>query len=634
MCGISGILNMDGGPAPCGVVELMAEALRHRGPDDEGYFTEGPVALGFRRLSIIDLSGGHQPMANEDDSVHVVFNGEIYNFQELRRQLELAGHRFRTDSDTEVIVHGYEEWGEDMVIRLNGMFAFAVWDAGRMKLLLARDRIGVKPLYYCMTDGGLLAFASELKSLSHAPGFCPEVSDRAVFDFFSYLYVPGPESIYRGVFKLQPGHLLAVEDGRVVMKAYWEPRIEVGPERSMEDWGEELRCCLEDSVRRQMVADVPLGVWLSGGIDSSAVTAAMARADSRDIRSFNVGFDVPGYDETAHALRVSRHVGTTHETFKVGASSTDLLPKLLWYLDEPTADATIIPTYLLSERTRRKVKVVLSGEGGDELFAGYHYHRGMQLNRLLRFLPHSLRLILARATGELPHFGSPRLGRGLHRIERVWQSSLAPPFEDYLHKSSLFTPEEQARLFSGDFRQRSDGFEHLKALRMPSRLHPELDPTALTGLSDLTVYLPGDLLTKVDRMSMACSLEARVPFLDNEVLDLALRIPSRLKVRGLRTKHVLREALKPWLPSDVLDRGKQAFNPPLEYWLQHNLIEYARSHGMFESLADSGYFDPAYVHVLAHEHLSGRRDHARKLWALLVFAVWWRRVRGAREIPS
>lgn len=633
MCGISGMLNLDGKPVDPNLLAQMTEVLYHRGPDDHGYFLEQNIGLGFRRLSIIDLSGGHQPMANEDDTVHIVFNGEIYNFRELRGELEQSGHVFRTSSDTEVIVHGYERWGDDVVLHLNGMFGFALWDRPQQRLLLARDRLGIKPLVYCLR-GTTLTFASEIKSLLVHPGCDVTVNDRGVFDYFSYLYIPGPETIYHGVRQLQPGELLIAENGGTRTRRYWRPTTGPATQRRPEDWCEELRQRLQEAVRLQLVADVPLGVFLSGGIDSSAITAAMARVGVEAIRSFTCGFDVPRYDETRFAEQVSRHVGTLHLEFSATASSTDLLPKLLWYLDEPLADATIIPTYLLASLTRRHVKVALSGEGGDELFAGYTHYQGMALNRRLGVLPQGLRQGLALLARHLPRFGSSRLGYFWHRLERVVESSLVPPFEDYTRKVALFTPEQQRQLFTPDFQQRVAVFPHLEALWAKARDAQRADPIAQACLADLSVYLPGDMLTKVDRMSMACSLEVRVPLLDHALVEFAQTIPIELKLRGLRSKHLLREALTPWLPQEILHRPKRGFNPPLEFWLQRNLLEYAEEHHMMDTLAESGYFNLSYVRELAEAHTDGRRNYSRQLWALLVFAVWWRQVRGRRERPA
>jgi len=633
MCGITGMVHFNKAPIDPELLRRMTAVLRHRGPDDEGFFLEQGLGLGFRRLSIIDLSGGHQPMANEDQTVTVVFNGEIYNFRELRAALRQQGHVFHTASDTEVIVHGYEAWGDDVVHHLNGMFAFALWDRPRRKLLLARDRLGIKPLFYTRTAKAL-AFASEIKSLLLLPGFDPAVSHLGVFEYFSHHFIPGSETIYQSIRKLTPGELLTVADGQVKTRQYWRPAVSPGPARTVADWCQELRQRLREAVRLQLVADVPLGVFLSGGLDSGAVTAAMAGLGTQEIRTFNVGFEVSKYDETQFAELVSRHLGTTHETFRIRAEATDLLPKLLWHLDEPLADATIIPTYLLSEATRRRVTVALSGEGGDELFGGYTHYQGMHLNRWLSGLPFWVRRGLAAATRHLPIGGSPRLGYLGHRLERIASTSLFPLFQGYTRKVAFFTPEEQQRLFSPDFQRQVADFPYLQHFWAIPQAYPELDPIAQANLADLSVFLPDSLLVKVDRMSMACSLEVRVPLLDHTLVEFALTIPMELKVKGMHTKYLLREALAPWLPPTILNRPKRGFNPPVEFWLQQHLLEYAREHRLMETLAATGYFNLAAVREMADAHVGGRRDFSRQLWTLLIFAIWWRRVRGRGEWPT
>jgi asparagine synthase (glutamine-hydrolysing) len=613
------------------VIRKMTELIRHRGPDDEGYYFSHGVGLGFRRLSIIDLSGGRQPMSNEDGTLQLVFNGEIYNFKELRSILTQGGHSFRTQSDTEVIVHGYEEWGEDVVRRLQGMFAFALWDEPRRTLFLARDRLGIKPLFYSALPG-TLAFASEMKCLLSVPGVDRALNDRAVLDYFSLLYVPTRRRIYRGIRQLMPGETLTLSNGSVTVRRYWKPGWKIDRSRTDEDWCMALREQILQSVSSHLVADVPVGVWLSGGIDSSAVSASMTRAQPHGVLSFSAGFDVPKYDETRYALEVSRHLGTDHETLPMDASSMELLPRLLWHLDEPFADSTIIPTYLLSRRTRERVKVVLSGEGGDELFGGYTHYQGMQLNRLLRIFPVRSRRY-ARDFLHRLRLGDRQVpGYALHRMERIIESSLWPPFEDYLRKVSVFTGDEIKSLFTMDFLEGVDCVGSLESMREAAASQRSTDPLSRALLADLSVYLPGDMLTKVDRMSMACSLEVRVPLLDHDLVELALSIPTELKIRGMQTKRILRRAVSPWLPRRIVKRPKRGFNPPLEFWLKRNLVEYSHDCRMMETLRETGMFHMEYVGMLMEEHIRGKSDNARKLWSLLVFALWWKHVRGGREV--
>jgi asparagine synthase (glutamine-hydrolysing) len=629
MCGICGIAYSEGGPADEAVIREMTRLMRHRGPDDEGYHFSRGIGLGFRRLSIIDLAGGRQPMSNEDGSLQVVFNGEIYNFKELRDLLTGRGHAFATRSDTEVLLHGYEEWGEEMVQKLRGMFAFALWDERRGKLFLARDRLGIKPLFYSLLRGAL-AFASEVKSLLAVPSVDQDLNPRAVLDYFSLLYIPTRRRIYRAVQQLMPGETLTFVDGTATVRSTWRPRWHIDGRRTRDEWCELLRDQLNRSVSSHLVADVPVGVWLSGGIDSSAVAASMSRGRTGPVQSFSAGFDVPRYDETPYALEVSRYLGTVHEVLPMDASSMELLPRLLWLLDEPFADATVIPTYLLARCTRDRVKVVLSGEGGDELFGGYTHYQGMQFNRFLRKLPSPMRRWAAEGIRSLRLRAGDAPRYGWHRAERVLESSLAPPFEDYLQKVAAFTWREMESLFSPDLLEGLEDFVPMGPMREIAAWHPGTDPLSRAFMADLSVYLHGDMLTKVDRMSMGCSLEVRVPLLDHDLVELALSIPAELKVRGLETKHVLRRAVSPWLPRGIVHRPKRGFNPPLEFWLRRNLTEVAADWSMEETLRDTGMFNVHFVRGLMDEHMRGMSDHARKLWSLLVFAVWWSHVRGGR----
>ncbi len=632
MCGICGIIHWNGKPVEEQLLHRMTGVLQHRGPDDEAYYQEPGVGLGFRRLSVIDLSGGRQPMANEDQTLWVVFNGEIYNFGELRVHLQKAGHLFRTNSDTEVIVHGFEQWGEGVVQRLNGMFAFALWDSRRRRLLLARDRLGIKPLFYALANQSL-AFASEIKSLLLWPELNSAINDRGVFEYFSQHFVPGPGTIYANIRKLQAGEKLSSADGNHTLTKYWRPQVTSVAHRSLADWSEELRQRLLAAVKMQLVADVPLGVFLSGGLDSSAVTAAMAQAGVDTIRSFNIGFDVKQYDETESALLISRYLGTHHENFRLTDWPTDILPKLLWHLDEPMADATILPTYLLSKMTRNHVTVALSGEGGDELFAGYTQYQGLKINRTLQSLPQSWRRLFLSMLPHLPTFGSAPMGYFLHRLERIINSSFFPLFDSYLHKVAFFSLDEQNQLFSPAFREKIGNFPYLSALRQIPKDYPKVNPIYQANLADLIVYLPEDMLVKVDRMSMACSLEVRVPILDHTLVEFALSLPFHLKMSGLETKAIFRRALQPWLPSSIVHRRKRGFNPPLEFWLKRHLIEYSQEQGMMAAIKDSGYFNLTFIQQMIEAHVSGRRNYARQLWAILIFALWWQKIRGQGECP-
>ena len=632
MCGICGLLYRNGRQVDSSLLKKMTAVLKHRGPDDDGYFCDAEIGLGFRRLSIIDLGGGRQPMPNEDGSVQVVFNGEIYNFKSLREELSAKGHVFRTSSDTEAIVHGYEVWGDEVVEHLNGMFGFAVWDRRRRRLLLARDRLGIKPVFYLGRDD-LIAFASEIKSLLLLPGEKPAVSDRGVFDYFSHLYIPAPRTISEGVFKLQPAEILVAEGGRLSLKKYWNPLNRDHIDRPVEQLCEELRTRIAEAVEMQLVSDVPLGIFLSGGIDSSAIAAAAAQVGATDVPTFSVGFDVPKYDELPHAQMVTRHLGGTNHNFRLSAAPMELLTRLVWHLDEPMADATILPTYLLCQFTRREVKVALSGEGGDELFAGYTHYQGMKINHWLSRIPKPLRDAQLALIGRLPGFGSSRFGYFRHRVERVINSSFFSPYDDYCNKVAIFPQNGLSQLFSSDFSAKAAYFPYIESLRLVPEQAPNLDPISQACLADLTVYLPEVMLNRADKMSMACSLEIRVPLLDHTLVEFAFSIPLGLKLKGLRTKHLLKESLKPWLPREILNRRKRGFNPPLEFWLQRKLEDYVREYRLREILAESGYFNTSHIDSMITDHVRGRYDYSRQLWALLVFAIWWRHVRGRGEQP-
>lgn len=582
-------------------VESMCSAMVHRGPDDEGFIASDDVAFGMRRLSIIDVAGGHQPMSNEDSSVWVVQNGEIYNHLELRDQLIAAGHVFKTRSDTEVLVHGYEEWGEGVVERLNGMFAFAVHDRRSRVVFLARDRMGIKPLYHA-TDGAALFFASELKALLRVPALRRGVDPAALDEYLAYEFVPSPRSIVRGIEKLRPGHTLtwSVADGRAVVRRYWAPQLNLGNgRRDLTHEAAELLDVLRESVRKELISDVPLGVFLSGGIDSSAVAAVMAQLGV-DVKTFSVGFAERSFDESAHARAVARQLGTDHHEITLEpAAMLSLIPRLPQLLDEPLGDASIIPTYLLSEFTRQHVKVALGGDGGDELFAGY------------------------------PTMQAHRLAGYYTRVPRVLRRALVEPVVRML-------PVSRANL-SFDFRAKRfvEGADLAVAERhrswmgsFPSRTVSKddeftaLDPLNQVLMLDMRFYLEGDILVKLDRASMMASLEARVPLLNNDFVAYATALPMNLKLRGLESKYLLKRALRGLLPPGILNRPKKGFGIPVAEWFRGPLREQMQAALSPERIKRDGFFDAAEVGALIDEHLSGRRDNRKQLWTLFAFQMW------------
>ena len=619
MSGIAGFVESTSSPSRFGpessraLVHAMCDVIRHRGPDDEGVWVEEGVALGMRRLSIIDLSTGHQPIHNEDGTVWIVFNGEIYNFQELRRELEAAGHVFYTNTDTEAIVHAYEQWGAEAIKRLRGMFGLAIWDTKSKTLLLARDRIGIKPLYYAETNGRLY-FGSELKSLLQAPDLPRDLDLDALDHYLSFLYTPRDGSIFRSVRKLPPGHLLTWCDGRISVEQYWqiEAKEDFGGSEAEAIAG--LRDVLTDAVRSHLVSDVPLGAFLSGGIDSSLVVGLMAQTSGARVKTFSIGFDEPAFDELEHARRVAQHFGTDHHEFVVKPDAVSILDRLVAHFDEPFADSSAIPTWYVSEMARRHVTVVLSGDGGDELFGGYdRYVPHPRVVAFDRYSPRALRHVAAIAAARLPHGV-----RGKNFLRHVGRDEQGR----YLDSIRFFGADEKPDLLAGDVRARLNGpdpetrlarhFERFSHLPWPSQMMR----------FDAETYLPEDVLTKVDRMSMAHSIESRVPLLDNEVITFASALPASLKIKHGRRKHVLKEVAATLLPREILERRKQGFGVPLGTWFRGDMRELFADTLLSPSSLQRGYFQPSFVRQVVDEHLAGKRDHTLRLWQLVVFEKW------------
>lgn len=625
MCGIAGIVGFDGRPVGLDELRRMCHVMLHRGPDDEGFYLDTGVGLGMRRLSIIDLETGRQPVRNEDGTVWVVFNGEIYNFRQLRTELEGRGHAFYTGTDTETIVHLYEEYGPRCVERLRGMFAFAVWDGRRRQLVLARDRLGIKPLYYAAT-GGRLLFASELKALLQLPEVERELNWKAVSRLFTFLCTPLSESIVEGVRKLEPGHLLiASREGGLRVERYWDLKFEPDHGRREEDFVERLRELLEESVGLHLVSDVPLGAFLSGGIDSSAVVATMARRASGPVKTFSVGFREAGYDELGYARLVARKFGTEHHELILEPDVLDVIEDLAWHLDEPFGDSSAIPTYMVSKLAAEHVTVVLSGDGGDELFAGYDRYLVEERERGYR-LPAAARGVLGIA-GRL----MPEGARGRNFLRHL---SLAG-VERYLDASTLFGREEKKKLF------RPEALELLSVYdpwREEARYLANAKGGWLSALQylDLKSYLPLDILTKVDRMSMAHSIEARVPLLDDKLVEFAATIPSELKLRNGTTKHIFKRAMRGILPDEVVNRPKQGFGVPLGRWFRGQLAKFVRELLLSETSKGRGILNTAYIEQLVERH-EGGRDLDLPLWTLISFELWCRTFLDRRStitVPS
>jgi asparagine synthase (glutamine-hydrolysing) len=607
VCGIAGIASRSGVVDP-GRLRAMSATLVHRGPDSDGELLDGPVGLAARRLAIIDLAGGDQPIANEDGTVHVVQNGEIYNFQELRAELEAAGHRFATRSDTEALVHLYEEHGEGFAERLRGMFAVAIWDSRRRRLVIARDRFGIKPLYY-RDEVGELAFASELRALPRG-----EVDPEALEAFLAFNSVPAPYSIFSGTRKLPAGHLLVWEDGRTRVMRFARPAPVSAAEVRDEDpseLAEELRARLRDSVRAHLIADVPVGVLLSGGVDSALLAALAAQESGEAVHTFSIGFEERSFDELEDAQSVASMYGTRHEELVLRPDAALLLPRLAETFDEPFADSSALPTYLVSELAAQHVKVALSGEGGDELFGGYYtYAADLLALRVGRLAP-ALRPLVER----LP--SSSRKASFDYKAKRFVGGASLPPLERHHAWKEIFSPELRAELTG-----RQTAHDPVDLLQARFGETEGADLLARLQDVDLGTYLVDDLLVKTDRASMAHSLEARVPYLDPVVAGLALALPTRLKVRGLGKKRLLRKAAAPLLPRRIVYGRKRGFSIPAAAWLRGELEPFARDVLAPDTLRRQGYFRPEPVQRLLDDHVSGSDDLSRQLWGLLAFTLW------------
>ena len=675
MCGIAGAAwTADAAPLSPATLERMISAIAHRGPDDSGtYFSgewrgargelentssllaarhspfapSGPAAaLGFRRLSIIDLSTGHQPLANEDESVWTVFNGEIYNYRELRADLEARGHRFRTNTDTECIVHLYEDLGPDCVQRLRGMFAFAIWDDRHKKLLLARDRAGKKPLFYRL-DHGQLTFASELKSLLLVPGAPRRLNRRAIDSYLCYQYVPYPDCILEGYHKLPPAHFAVFEDGNLEVVRYWRPPFDQTSEVSKtsevsttntaswpaDRWRQELRRTLTEAVRLRMRSDVPLGAFLSGGVDSTIITGLMQEQSDRPVHTFSIGFPIKEFDERSYAREAAKHLCTEHHELVVEPNALEILPKLIWHYDEPFADSSAIPTMYLSEMTRRHVTVALSGDGGDELFAGYTRYLAVKLASRFDRLPGLIkRLVTAKLWQRLPSGAGHRslLRRGKRFLAALGES----PETRYLRWVGIFEESQRRELYRPEFAAELGDFDAGNFLLQAYAECPSRDFITRTTCADVLTYLPCDILTKVDIASMAYSLECRSPFLDQEVMELAARMPIELKLRGNQGKQILLDTFPDLLPPSIQRRRKMGFGVPLPNWFRGELQPFLRDVLFDSRTLARGFFEPSVVQRLFDEHIQGKTDHAHRLWALLCLELWQRMFLDPADPPE
>ncbi len=623
MCGIVGLVGNDATPVDEDLLQRMCAALNHRGPDDQGFYVKGSVGLAMRRLSIIDLKGGHQPIHNQDRTAWIVFNGEIYNYRELREKLEKLGHSFYTNSDTEAIIHSYDEFGADCPHHLRGMFAFAIWDERTQELFLARDRVGKKPLLYAQVNGQLV-FGSEFSALLLHPDISRDIDRTAIDQYLSFMCVPAPLTAYRAIKKLKPGHTLCWRKGEISTQQYWQPDFRRKLNISEEEAGERTIEILRDSVRARLISEVPLGAFLSGGIDSSAVVALMSQESRDAIKTFSIGFEEQDFSELHHARRVAEHIGADHHEFIVRPDALEVLPLLVDHYGEPYADSSAIPTYYVARETRKYVTVALNGDGGDESFAGYERYAAMSLAEKYHRLPAILReSLIEQIIGFIPTTETKR--SRIRDAKRFLQAASLPRVERYLRWVSAFDKDAKQELYSESF----------QGVAVKEKAEDLLEPWFSTAngsgivdaamLADIMTYLPNDLLVKVDIATMAVSLEARSPFLDHHVIEFAASLPEKLKLRGLTTKYLLKRVLKQLVPAENLERRKMGFGVPIGYWFRGKLQPFLRETVLSEKAEKRKLFKPEAVKQLVELHTRGERDYSHQLWTLLMLELWFQR---------
>ncbi len=617
MCGICGVYNAQSNePVSQQLIEHMTRLISHRGPDDDGAYLDGAVGLGFARLSIIDLSGGHQPMSNETGDVWIVFNGEIWNYKALRNELLEKGHQFRTNSDTETIIHAYEEYGVGCVARLHGMFGFAIWDGPRKRLLLARDRAGKKPLYYTYVDGDII-FASEIKSLLCHPRVKRQADPQALADFLSVRYVPGPATLFANIYKVQPGHWLLCENGTLREECYWDFTFGKTEHRPIEEYIRGIRQHVHRAVEERMMADVPLGALLSGGVDSSIVVGTMSQLTSQPVKTFAVGFDVPEYSELPFARLVAEHFGTEHHELVVKFSDlSDYWPLLTWHRDEPVSEPSDLGVYLISKLARQHVKVVLSGEGGDELFAGYPKYVVDWMANYYHLLPAAIRdLVITPLLDSLPY--------SMRKVKFAARSLSQPAPQRWMNWFGVFNGQLKEDLLSASIKASID-LDSSRAFRRWLEKNPQRDNLSSMLYLDTKIWLPDNLLMKGDKMTMAASLEARVPLLDYKLIEYAASIPSNIKIKPFKAKYLFKQAFADFLPEPILTRKKMGFNVPIGTWFREGQRSLISQLLLSERARSRGFFNDAFVARLLRDHLEGRTNYQAQLFILASLELWFR----------
>ena len=623
MCGIVGIVRNDQKPVDEPLLTRMCDAIRHRGPDEDGFYVNGSVGLAMRRLSIIDLKSGQQPIHNQDRSSWIVFNGEIYNYLELRQKLEKLGHTFYTNSDTEAIVHAYDQFGTDCPKHLRGMFAFAIWNERTQELFLARDRVGKKPLLYAHVNGNLI-FGSEFSALLLHPDVSRDIQPEALDYYLSFMCIPAPLTAYKAIRKLEPGHWLRWRKGEIEHQRYWQPDFTKKLDINEEEAGERTVEILREAVRVRLMSEVPLGAFLSGGIDSSAVVALMAQESSERVKTFSIGFDEQDFSELHHARRIAEHVGADHHEFIVRPDAVEVLPILVEHYGEPYADSSAVPTYYVARETRKHVTVALNGDGGDESFAGYERYIAMGLTEKYRRLPSFLRESVIKETVNL----IPSSATGRSRVKsakRLLEAVSLPRVDRYTHWVSVFNEQTKQPLYSDFFRQQTQDANPTGLLAQWFKRANGIGILDAMLLTDQMTYLPNDLLVKVDIATMAVSLEARSPFLDHHVIEFAASLPQDLKLRRLTSKYLLKKVLRKLLPSENLNRRKMGFGVPIGHWFRGKMQPFLREVVLSEKAMRRGLFKPETVSQLIELHTRGERDYSHQLWTLLMLELWFNR---------